>query len=152
MEISNESGVHPALSYLIGEKFAQAFFELRKLQNKLKYLYPEKMEEEHPLSVGGRHLKLSYALTLNETYQTLLERIQHEDKNLNLFVREIKAVFPVPQVQDYLNSYPRFRFKQSTIILEEPRDKTEAFMSPEDTFSEAEDILLVEEMKKLFVE
>ena len=78
LKISELKGVQNGLSFLIGEKFRRTFLQLKKAREKLQFLYPSEDESEnHPLNKGGRALKMSYALAIQEHYSTPLEQVKH---------------------------------------------------------------------------
>ncbi|MFQ5451834.1 MAG: hypothetical protein ACE5E9_14510 [Nitrospinaceae bacterium] len=150
-DIASENGIQAGLSFLIGEKFAWNFYELRKMQNKLKFLYPERDPfGKTPLSVGEQSLKLSYALTLSDNYREILEKIDLLKKKQKHFIREIKESFDSQDIEDYLDSYPRLAFKQKSMANEKGETEEEIRYLKEDVLSEAEDILIINELKKLF--
>ncbi len=150
-EISEKHGTREGLAFLIGEKFCRKYYDFKKIQNKLKFLYPDEFPEgTSPFDLGDDSLKLSYAVTLNDNYRELLENFEYLNKSLAVFIREIKKSFDVNDILDYLNSYPRLLFKQELAVPEEPGMESETSISVADAISEAEDILLIEQVKKLF--
>jgi hypothetical protein len=152
LEIANQSSIHEGLDYLIGEKFGQRFLELKKLQNKLKFLYPDDgRDESHPLTLGGRDFKMSYTLTLKENYRAHLKKASQLRKTLSEFAVEIKGWFDLEDIGDYLATYPRLHRLDTAVSGDEQFFMEEASLSSEEVFQEVEDIFLVEEMKRLFL-
>ena len=150
-EIAQEEGIRSGLDYLIGEKFSQNLYKLNKFQYQLKFLYQEKNESgNHPPSYRENSFKLSYALTLGSTYKDMLEKIYHLEKVHDTFLDEIRKTFSVDAIQDYLDTYPRLGIPKKSIFSEEPEMLEDTQFSADCVISEAEDILLVQDMKKLF--
>ena len=150
-EMARHEGSSEALAFLIGEKFSRNLYELNKCQNKLKFLYPEKNPfKKVPESLGEKSLRMNYALTISSNYGELLEKIERMEVTQKIFIREIKTVFDLREIRDYLDSHPRLGFKQKSVINEETGREEEPEFSAEDVLSEVEDIFLVETMKKLF--
>lgn len=152
LEITDQLGAPKGLSFLIGEKFCEKSSELVKLRNKIKFLYADdKPGKDHPLTLGGQVFKVSYALTLNDHYKETLEQIDALEASLDEFIREIKSSFDINDIQDYLDSYPRLGFRERAIYKEDAGAQKESPMSGEDVISEVEDILMVEQLKKMFL-
>jgi len=150
-EIAEQEGITEGLAFLIGEKFSRNLYEMNKCQNKLKFLYPEKNPfKKIPPSLGEKSLRLNYALTISSNYGELLERIDRLKAIQKNFIREVRMVFDLKEIQDYLDSHPRLGFKETLVINEETGREEEAEFSAENILSEVEDIYLVETMKKLF--
>ena len=94
LKISELKGVQNGLSFLIGEKFRRTFLQLKKAREKLQFLYPSEDESEnHPLNKGGRALKMSYALAIQEHYSTPLEQVKHFELFLKTFAVTITIFF-----------------------------------------------------------
>ena len=149
--MAEQEGIIEGLAFLIGEKFSRNLYEINKCQNKLKFLYPEKNPfQKVPPSLGEKSLRLNYALTISSNYGELLERIDRLEAIQKNFIREIRMVFDLKEIQDYLDSHPRLGFKERLVINEETGQEEEAEFSAENILSEVEDIYLVEMMKKLF--
>ena len=152
VEISNHSSIHEGLNFLIGEKFGQRFMELKKLESKLKYLYPdEERGETHPLTLGGRDFHMSYTLTLNENYRGHLRKVHVLRKTLSAFAVEIKGWFDLDDIGEYLATYPRIHRFGAGDSDDIRFFLDEATLSADEVFQEVEDIFLVEEMKKMFL-
>ncbi len=152
LEIANHSSIHEGLDYLIGEKFGQKFLELKKLERKLKYLYPDDgRDESHPLNLGGRDFQMSYTLTLKENYRADLKKARQLRRTLGEFASEIKGWFDLDDIGDYLATYPRLRRMDHPEIDVEMFSLDEASITHEELLLEVEDVFLVEEMKKLFL-
>ncbi len=152
LSITELQGVQDGLAFLIGGKFALLYYQLKTAHNKLKFLYPDSIQETHGNSIpqGNKALQLSYTLTINENYKGVFEQVDKLEEMLDHFVGEIRDSFLLQDIQDYLNSYPRLSFKETA-----PSDEMESLeespaMTAQDIFSEVEDILIVDEMKKLF--
>ncbi len=150
LSITDRYGVEDGLSFLIGENFCRQFHKLKKTQNKLKFLYPEQMDQE-VLKHGDQDLKLSYALTMDENYRIYIQKVKHLENVLEIFVHEIKEYFDINDIQDYLGSYPRLGFKQKSPYPELADQEESAPLNGENILSEVEDILIIEEVKKLFL-
>ena len=100
-KVSETKGIQNGLSFLIGEKFSNTFLQLKKAQKKLQFLYPtEGASDSHPLNKGGRTLKMSYAMTIQEHYSIPLEQVKHYELFLKEFVvvRMVLEEFPRRQV------------------------------------------------------
>ena len=150
-EMAEQEGITEGLAFLIGEKFSRILYEMNKCQNKLKFLYPEKNPfQKVPPSLGEKSLRLNYALAISSNYGELLERIDRLKTIQKNFIQEIRMVFDLQEIQDYLDSHPRLGFKERLVVNEETGLEEEADFSVENILSEVEDIYLVETMKKLF--
>ena len=100
----------------------------------------------------NKSLQLSYTLTINENYKGVFEQVDHLEKDLDLFVNEIKGSFPLKSIQDYLSSFPRLAFKEeSPAGVTDPSEESSS-MTTQNIFSEVEDILTINEMHSLFTE
>ena len=144
LKISELKGVQSGLAFLIGEKLGRVFLQLKKAREKLQFLYPGESESEnHPLSKGGRALKMSYALAIQEHYSTPLEQMKHFELFLKEFVVAIKNSFSTDDIKQYFKSSP----KMDTCEQEISSSK----LDYSDVLQEAEEILTLEEIKKLFI-
>ena len=143
LKVSKMKGMQNGLSYLIGEKFRRSFLELKKARKKLQFLYPsEETSNVHPLDKGGRALKMSYALTVQEHYSVPLEQVKHYELFLKEFVVGIKNTFSLKDIQNYFDSSPQLG----------PLDKglSNSDLDFANVLQEAEDILATEDIKRLF--
>jgi hypothetical protein len=144
LKIAEVKGAPNGLSFLVGEKFGMTFLQLKKARQKLQYLYPrEDASEDHPLNKGGRALKMSYALTIQEHYSTRLEQVKHYELFLKEFVTAIKKTFTTADIQSYFDSSPKFDSSDN-----EPSGEN---MSYSDVLLEAEGILTLEDIKRLLL-
>ena len=149
LKIAERDGTHASLSFLIGEKFGVNFSLLRKTRRKLQMLYPsDNMPEEHPLSQGGRAMKMSYALTVQEHYSVPIEQVKHLEFLLANFAEAIRKTFSQDEIRNYLES--------SSGIHTDPKKVTEmedlAEFSADDLLLEAEEILAIEDIKTLLLQ
>lgn len=143
LEISGQQGAQNALSFLIGEKLQRSFSQLKKARQKLRFLYPgEEASENHPLDKGGRALKMSYALAIQEHYGAALEQARHSELFLKEFVSAVKNSFSADDIRSYFQSSPRL----------DPGGQKQSGpeMDCADVLREAEAILALEDIKKLF--
>ena len=141
LKVSETKGIQKGLSYLIGEKFGRNFMQLKKARQKLQFLYPsEEASDNHPLNKGGRTLKMSYALAIQEHYSTPLEQVKHYELLLKDFVIAIKGNFSQEDIQSYFESSPQLG----------PQGEGSSNLDFSDVLEEAEEILAVEEIKRLF--
>jgi len=144
LKISELKGVQNGLSFLIGEKFGRIFLQLKKAREKLQFLYPcEDESENHPLNKGGRALKMSYALAIQEHYSTPLEQVKHFEQFLKTFAVAIKNSFSEDDIKQYFESSPKLATYEEDLSNSE-LDYSEVLL-------EAEEILTFEEIKKLFI-
>jgi hypothetical protein len=144
LKIAEVKGASNGLSFLVGEKFCRTFLQLKKARQKLQYLYPrEEASEDHPLNKGGRALKMSYALTIQEHYSTPLEQVKHYELFLKEFVTAIKKNFTTADIQSYLDSSPKFDSGDNESSNED--------MDYSDVLLEAEEILALEDIKRLLL-
>ncbi len=142
LKVAETNGLQKGLSYLIGEKFGRNFLQLKKARQKLQFLYPsEEAAENHPLNKGGRSLKISYAMTIQEHYSTPLEQVKHYELFLKEFVAAIRNTFSQEDIQSYFDSSPQLS----------PQDDKSEDLEFSDVLQEAEEILAIEEMKRLFI-
>ncbi|MFQ5443261.1 MAG: hypothetical protein ACE5EK_01470 [Nitrospinales bacterium] len=154
LEITDRHGVYEGLSYLIGEKFSLVLSEIKKTQSQVKFIYQENQKEERSSISEGwkdKSLKLNYSLTVHDNYRLQLKKLKSLEKTRACFVIEIKESFDPNDIQDYLNSYPRLRINETSPFTEHSSKGKVSQMSTEDIFSEVQDILFVEEMKKLLI-
>ena len=141
LKVSETKGIQKGLSYLIGEKFGRNFLQLKKARQKLQFLYPsEEASDNHPLNKGGRTLKMSYALAIQEHYSTPLEQVKHYELFLKEFVVAVKDNFSQEDIRTYFESSPQL----------EPQGEGSSNLDFSDVLQEAEEILAVEEIKRLF--
>ncbi|MEC7786357.1 MAG: hypothetical protein VX579_05345 [Nitrospinota bacterium] len=144
LKISELKGVQNGLSFLIGEKFRRTFLQLKKAREKLQFLYPSEDESEnHPLNKGGRALKMSYALAIQEHYSTPLEQVKHFELFLKTFAVAIKNSFSKDDIKNYFESSPTLGTYEE--------DRSDSELDYTGVLLEAEEILTFEEMKKLFI-
>lgn len=144
LKISELKGVQNGLSFLIGEKFRRTFLQLKKAREKLQFLYPSEDESEnHPLNKGGRALKMSYALAIQEHYSTPLEQVKHFELFLKTFAVAIKNSFSKDDIKNY--------FESSPTLGTYDEDRSDSELDYTGVLLEAEEILTLEEMKKLFI-
>lgn len=143
LKISELEGMQKGLSFLIGEKFGRSFLQLKKARQKLQFLYPsEEASENHPLNKGGRALKMSYALTIQEHYSTPLEQVKYFELFLKEFVAAIKDSFSTEDIRYYFQSSPQLGSSEQELSEQE--------LDYSDVLQEAEEILALEDIKKLF--
>ena len=144
LKISELKGVQNGLSFLIGEKFRRTFLQLKKAREKLQFLYPSEDESEnHPLNKGGRALKMSYALAIQEHYSTPLEQVKHFELFLKTFAVAIKNSFSKDDIKNY--------FESSPTLGTYDEDRSDSELDYTGVLLEAEEILTLEEMRKLFI-
>jgi hypothetical protein len=144
LKIAEEKGAKDGLSFLLGEKFGRTFLQLKKAREKLQFLYPrEEASEDHPLNKGGRALKMSYALTIQEHYSTPLEQVKHYEFFLKEFVIAIKKTFTTADIQSYFDSSPKFDSGDN--------ESSNQAMDYSDVLLEAEEILALEDIKRLLL-
>ena len=147
--ISNKQGLKDGLTYLIGEKFSLVYYQLKIKKNKLKYIYPDYATENLILK-NNKTLNLSYTLTISENYIGVLERVAMLEEALDQFIKEIKESFSLENIQNYIDSYPRLAFKINHSPENMISSSVNSSMTVDDIFSEIEDILIIDEIKKLF--
>ena len=141
-KVSEAKGIQNGLSYLIGEKFSNTFLQLKKARKKLQFLYPnEGASDSHPLNKGGRTLKMSYAMAIQEHYSIPLEQVKHYELFLKEFVVAIKDTFLQEDIQNY--------FESSSQLT--PQDDRSSDLDFFDVLQEAEEILANEEIKRMFL-
>tara|TARA_B100000686_G_scaffold70017_1_gene75862 strand:- start:672 stop:1139 length:468 start_codon:yes stop_codon:yes gene_type:complete len=141
-KVSETKGIQSGLSYLIGEKFSNNFLQLKKARKKLQFLYQtEGTPESHPLNKGGRTLKMSYAMAIQEHYSIPLEQVKHYELFLKEFVVAIKDTFSEEDIQSY--------FESSLQLI--PQDEGSSGLVFSDVLQEAEEILATEEIKRMFL-
>ena len=148
-EIAERLGTHAGLSFLIGEKIGVNFSQLRKARRKLQFLYSsDDMSEDHPLNQGGRVLKMSYAMTVKEHYNQPMEQVKYLESLLEDFAKTVLITFSQDEIKSYLESSPNLAY--DTDEYEESESATT--FSVDDLLLEAEEILAVEDIKKLLIQ
>ena len=148
-EIAERLGTHAGLSFLIGEKIGVNFSQLRKARRKLQFLYSsDDMSEDHPLNQGGRVLKMSYAMTVKEHYNQPMEQVKYLESLLEDFAKTVLITFSQDEIKSYLESSPNLAYDSNK--YEEPESATT--FSVDDLLLEAEEILAVEDIKKLLIQ
>ena len=151
LRLAEREGTHASLSFLIGEKFGLNFSLLRKAKRKLQFLYSRnEMSENHPLNLGGRAMKMSYALTVQEHYSVPLEQVKHLESLLANFAEAILSTFSREDIKNYLDSSPSLGTcskPQETLDME-----SETEFSVDGLLFEAEEILALEDIKKLLLQ
>lgn len=153
LEITDRLGVNEGLAFLVGKKFCRVLYSLRRAQNKAKFLYGSEYYSEDgiPFLASGRDMELNYALTLQNNYKELLEGIRSLDITRDEFIREIKDCFELEDIKDYLNDYPRLGFsRQKQDSHDHFKVDVASILDTDEIFLEVDDILMVEELKKLF--
>ena len=141
-KVSETKGIQSGLSYLIGEKFNNTFLQLKKARKKLQFLYPsEDASDNHPLNKGGRTLKMSYAMAIQEHYSIPLEQVKHYEFFLKEFVVAIKDTFVQEDIENY--------FASSSQLT--PQGDGSSDLDFSDVLQEAEEILANEEIKRMFL-
>ncbi len=152
LSITELQGVQDGLAFLIGGKFGLVYYQLKTAHNKLKFLYPDSIHENQNNSIplGNKALQLSYTLTINENYKGVFEQVDRLEEVMDQFIEEIRESFLIQDIQDYLSSYPRLSFKENAPVNDMEFLEEGPSMTAKDIFSEVEDILIVDEMKKLF--
>ena len=149
-QVAKRSGTHAGLAFLIGEKFGVNFGLLRKARRKLQFLYPgDDMSVDHPLSQGGRALKVSYTMTVQEHYSAPLEQVRHLEYLLADFAKAILTTFNQDEIKNYLESSPNLGSWYDT--QESTELESESTFSVDDLLLEAEGILALEDIKKLLL-
>ena len=147
-EIAERLGTHAGLSFLIGEKIGVNFSQLRKARRKLQFLYSsDDMSEDHPLNQGGRVLKMSYAMTVKEHYNQPMEQVKYLESLLEDFAKTVLITFSQDEIKSYLESSPNLAYDSNK--YEESESATT--FSVDDLLLEAEEILAVEDIKKLLI-
>jgi hypothetical protein len=150
VKISVSEGTHAGLDFLIGEKFGTYFSKLRKVRQKLQYLYSSnEFENHHPLNRGDRSLKMSYTLTVQEHYGEPLEQVKHLESLLENFSEAISNSFSQEQIKSYLESSPSLPMSSETKNLADMEGNVD--FSADDLILEAEEILVFEGIKKLLL-
>ena len=151
--ISELQGVESGLAFLIGEKFSLAFYQLKIERNKLRFLYPDSRsnDQSNLILKDNRTLQLSYTLTLNENYRAIFEQVDLLEEILDQFIEKVKEFFLLEDIHEYLSSFPRLAFKESSSFEDDGFLNKSSVMTAQDIFSEVEDILFVDEIHHLFV-
>ena len=148
-EIAERLGTHAGLSFLIGEKIGVNFSQLRKARRKLQFLYSsDDMSEDHPLNQGGRVLKMSYAMTVKEHYNQPMQQVKYLESLLEDFAKTVLITFSQDEIKSYLESSPNLAYDSNK--YEESESATT--FSVDDLLLEAEEILAVEDIKKLLIQ
>jgi hypothetical protein len=106
------------------------------------------MSEDHPLSLGGRALNMSYALTVQEHYSAPLEQVKHLESLLANFAKAILSTFSQEDIKNYLDSSP------SLGLRPDPKEAEglESEFSADNLLLEAEELLALEDIKKLLLQ
>jgi len=147
-EIAERLGTHAGLSFLIGEKIGVNFSQLRKARRKLQFLYSsDDMSEDHPLNQGGRVLKMSYAMTVKEHYNQPMEQVKYLESLLEDFAKTVLITFSQDEIKSYLESSPNLAYDSN----EYEESESATTFSVDDLLLEAEEILAVEDIKKLLI-
>lgn len=151
LEISDEYGVHDGLTYLIGEKFCPLLMAVKQAESRIKYIYNSDEED----SLFGPASGNDSTVTVESTYQKLQERLENLTRLRSDFVAEIKEVFEISDLQDFLNSYPRLGLNDKNQPLWEQiqveKEDEASNMDFNDVLSEVDDIFMVEDLKKYFM-
>jgi len=142
LRLAEREGTHASLSFLIGEKFGLNFSLLRKAKRKLQFLYSRNEMSENQ--------KMSYALTVQEHYSVPLEQVKHLESLLANFAEAILSTFSQEDIKNYLDSSPSLGTcskPQETLDME-----SETEFSVDGLLFEAEEILALEDIKKLLLQ
>jgi hypothetical protein len=150
-QVVERSGTHAGLAFLIGEKFGANFGLLRKARRKLQFLYAgDDMSADHPLNQGERALKVSYTMTVQEHYSGSLEQVKHLESLLADFAKAILTTFNQDEIKNYLESSSNLSSRYDT--QESTELESESTFSADDLLLEAEEILALEDIKKLLLQ
>ena len=151
LEISDEYGVHDGLTYLIGEKFCPLLMAVKQAESRIKYMYNSDEED----SLFGPASGNDSTVMVESTFQKLQERLENLTRLRSDFVAEIKEVFEISDLQDFLNSYPRLGLNDKNQPLWEQiqveKEDEASNMDFNDVLSEVDDIFMVEDLKKYFM-
>ncbi len=151
LDITEQDGVDEGLSFLIGTKFCQVYRKLQVLQSKLKFVYDfDPQEALQSVKQDSNAYKLNFAMTVNDNYQKQLDEIKSLRKTKDQFVSEIQNAFESHDIAEYLNSYPRLGIKEKSGLYDWDESQKNADLSKEDVLAEVDDILIVEDFKKIF--
>ncbi len=151
LQIAESQGTHRGLAFLIGEQFGAHFKSLKKARRKLQFLYTNnQMSKDHPLNQGGRALKMSYALTVQEHYSEPMEQVKYLEALLADFAKSIGGTFSDEQIKNYLESSPSLGLSCDTPEADDIENETD--FSAEGLLLEAEEILALEDIKKLLLQ
>ncbi len=151
LRLAAREGNHAGLAFLIGEKFGSNISLLRKARQKLQFLYPrDETPADHPLNLGGRALKMSYAMTVQEHYAAPLEQVKHLESLLADFVAAIRDAFSQRDIKNYLDSSPALDICAASRGTTKAAE-SEAEFSADDLLSEADEILVLEDIRKLLL-
>ena len=85
---------------------------------------------------------MSYALTIQEHYSTPLEQVKHYELFLKEFVVAIKNTFSLEDIRNYFDSSPQLGSPDQEV--------SDSELDFTDVLQEAEEILALEDIKKLF--
>ncbi|QPJ66266.1 MAG: hypothetical protein G3M78_13030 [Candidatus Nitrohelix vancouverensis] len=147
--IADSHGIYAALSYVLGQKFCAELFRLKELNRKLKFLQPAEMDSLAQKSSGIQSFQLSYALTAEDNFQTALEKSRFLKDRLDNFRKEIQLRFKQSDIEEYFNTYPRLEYKR-TLTAPDDALNNEELMTGKAVLEEAEDIFIIEELKRIF--
>ena len=95
-------------------------------------------------------MKMSYALTVQEHYSVPLEQVKHLESLLANFAEAILSTFSQEDIKNYLDSSPSLGTcskPQETLDME-----SETEFSVDGLLFEAEEILALEDIKKLLLQ
>ena len=106
------------------------------------------MSEDHPLNQGGRALKMSYAMTIKEHYNQPVEQVKYLESLLADFAKTVLMTFSQDDIKSYLESSPNLAYDSE----EYKETESDTTFSADDLLLEAEEILVVEDMKKLLIQ
>ena len=127
----------------MGKNLEEVFYNSkRRVKNSNFYIPSEETSNVHPLDKGGRALKMSYALTVQEHYSVPLEQVKHYELFLKEFVVGIKNTFSLKDIQNYFDSSPQLG------SLEQGSSNQDLDFAT--VLQEAEEILATEDIKRLF--
>ena len=147
LERSDQYGVEDGLSFLIGQKFYEVFRQFRQEQNRTCFLYDD-YDGTFSQAIEGKTLRVNYAMTVNDNYRTLLDRVKRLEMTCDKFVREILDSFDINDIKEYLTGYPRLGVNPE--VYAQIEGKELAPISANEVLSEAQDILYIEDMIQLF--
>ncbi len=155
LEIAEEYGVQEGLAFLIGEKLFSLMQELKTAESHVKFLYnvDDQGNMDNMMEGGNPAYRESYTIALQTTYQKSFEKIEDLKRHVIDFKEEIREIFELSDIEEYLNSYPRMGQKIQPLYQEDllNQEETDGFNDIDDVLLEVDDIFTVEEMKRILV-
>lgn len=149
--IKENFGTEKALKYLIGEKFHAILKQIRFVLSQIKEIKSERKKPNYNPIRKVKHTRKTIEINLDEEYESLQEELISLNEAKTSFVEEIKRIFSDYETGVFLNSIMAFGSAEQFLSPEEYKFCLKKGMLEKTVVDEADDVLILEEMKELLL-